>query len=111
MVGISTRRIQARFPSRTSTCSRHPRKRRGRALVEVSDQGAVLRFLPTGETEPLLGLWIRQFAAKWILMPAQAGGRPVACWMVLDSTIDYTLDSAKKKSERILKKNLRAIPK
>ena len=81
------------------------------ALVEVSDQGAVLRFLPTGETEPLLGLWIRQFAAKWKLMPAQAGGRPVACWMVLDSTIDYTLDSAKKKSERILKKNLRAIPK
>jgi hypothetical protein len=31
--------------------------------------------------------------------------------MALDTTLDYTLDSAKKKSERVVKKNLRATPK
>ncbi len=81
------------------------------ALVEVSEQGTVGRFLPTGETEPLLGLWLKTFAAKWRLTPAMAGGRPVSCWMALDATLDYTLDSAKKKGERVLKKNLRAMPK
>lgn len=78
------------------------------ALVEVSEQGVVARFLPTGETEPLLGLWLRQFASKWRFTPALSGGRPVSCWMVLDATLDYTLDSAKKKSERVVKKNLRS---
>ncbi len=78
------------------------------ALVEVSEQGVVGRFLPTGETEPLLGTWLRPYAAKWRLTPAMAGGRPVACWMSLDAMLDYTLDSAKKKSERVVKKNLRA---
>jgi hypothetical protein len=77
------------------------------ALVEVSDQGMVSRFLPTGETEPLLGIWLRQFASKWRFTPALSGGRPVSCWMALDATLDYTLDSAKKKSERVVKKNLR----
>jgi hypothetical protein len=77
------------------------------ALVEVSEQGAVTRFLPTGETEPLLGIWLRQFASKWRFTPALSGGRPVSCWMALDATLDYTLDSAKKKSERVVKKNLR----
>jgi len=81
------------------------------ALVEVSEQGTVNRFLPTGETEPLLGLWLKAFAAKWRFTPGVAGGRPVACWMALDVTLDYTLDSAKKKSERVVKKNLRSVPK
>ena len=62
------------------------------ALVEVSEQGVVTRFLPTGETEPLLGIWLRQFASKWRFTPALAGGRPVSCWMALDATLDYTLD-------------------
>ena len=78
------------------------------ALVEVSEQGAVTRFLPTGETEPLLGIWLRQFASKWRFTPALSGGRPVSCWMALDATLDYTIDSAKKKSEHVVKKNLRA---
>jgi hypothetical protein len=77
------------------------------ALVEVSEQGAMSRFLPTGETEPLLGIWLKQFASKWRFTPAQAGGRPSSCWMTLDATLDYTVDSAKKKSERVVKKNLR----
>jgi hypothetical protein len=78
------------------------------ALVEVSEQGVVTRFLPTGETEPLLGIWLKQLASKWRFTPARSGGRPVSCWMTLDATLDYTLDSAKKKSERVVKKNLRA---
>ncbi len=77
-------------------------------LVEVSEQGVVSRFLPTGETEPLLGIWMKRFASKWRFTPARSGGRPVSCWMTLDATLDYTLDSAKKKSERVVKKNLRA---
>jgi hypothetical protein len=81
------------------------------ALVEVSEQGTVSRFLPTGETEPLLGAWLKAFAAKWRFTPAVSGGRPVSCWMALDVTLDYTLDSAKKKSERVVKKNLRSTPK
>ena len=81
------------------------------ALVEINEQGAVSRFLPTGETEPLLGLWLKPYAAKWRLTPAMAGGRPVSCWMSLDATLDYTLASAKKKSERVVKKNLRGSPK
>ena len=84
---------------------------RATALVEVSELGAVTRFLPTGETEPLLGFWLKQLASKWRFTPAQAGGRAVSCWMALDTTFDYTLDSAKKKSERVVKKNLRATPK
>jgi len=85
-------------------------KARTTALVEVSEQGTVSRFLPTGETEPLLGLWLRQLASKWRFTPAVSGGHPVSCWMVLDASLDYTIDSAKKKSERVVKKNLRATP-
>jgi hypothetical protein len=81
------------------------------ALVEVTEQGMVNRFLLTGETEPLLGSWLKPFAAKWRLTPAVSGGRPVSCWMALDATLDYTLNSAKKKSERVVKKNLRGNPK
>ena len=80
------------------------------ALVEVSEQGAVTRFLPTGETEPLLGIWLKQVASKWRFTPALSGNRPVSCWMTLDATLDYTLDSAKKKGERVVKKNLRSTP-
>ncbi len=80
------------------------------ALVEVSSQGAVSRVLPTGDAEPLLVRWLRESAAKWKLAPGKAGGKPVASWMTLDATLDYTIDSAKKKSERSVKKNLRSTP-
>jgi hypothetical protein len=80
------------------------------ALVEVSPQGTVSRVLPTGDAEPLLVRWLRESAAKWKLSPGRAGGNPVASWMTLDATLDYTIDSAKKKAERSLKKNLRAFP-
>ncbi len=80
------------------------------ALVEVSAQGTVSRVLPTGDAEPLLVRWLRESAAKWKLSPGRAGGKPVSSWMALDATLDYTIDSAKKKAERSLKKNLRAFP-
>jgi hypothetical protein len=80
------------------------------ALVEVSPQGAVSRVLPTGDAEPLLVRWLRESAAKWKLAPGKAGGKPVASWMTLGATLDYTVDSAKKKGERTVKKNLRAAP-
>jgi hypothetical protein len=80
------------------------------ALVEVSPQGNVARVLATGEAEPLLVRWLRESAAKWKLSPGKAGGKPVASWMALDATLDYTIDSAKKKGERSVRKNLRAIP-
>jgi hypothetical protein len=80
------------------------------ALVEVSGAGAVARILPTGESEPLLIAWLRQTAPKWKISPGTAGGKPVSCWMTLDATLDYTIDSAKKKAERVLKKNLRGGP-
>ena len=87
-------------------------RQRGRvtALVEVSALGTVSRVLPTGDAEPLLVRWVRESAAKWRLSPGKAGGKPVASWMTLDATLDYTIDSAKKKGERSLKKNLRSIP-
>lgn len=87
-------------------------RQRGRltALVEVSPQGTVSRVLPTGDAEPLLVRWLRESAAKWKLSPAKAGGQPVASWMTLEATLDYTIDSAKKKGERSIKKNLRATP-
>jgi hypothetical protein len=80
------------------------------ALVEVSATGTVSRVLPTGDAEPLLVRWVRESAAKWKLTPGKAGGKPVASWMTLDATLDYTIDSAKKKGERSVKKNLRSSP-
>jgi hypothetical protein len=80
------------------------------ALVEVSAAGAVSRILPTGDSEPLLVSWIRQAAPKWKISAATAGGKPVVSWMTLDLTIDYTVTGAKKKAERIVKKNLRTAP-
>ncbi|HEY3348393.1 MAG TPA: hypothetical protein VGM13_01290 [Thermoanaerobaculia bacterium] len=87
-------------------------RQRGRitALVEISAQGAVSRVLPTGDAEPLLVRWVRESSAKWKLSPGKAGGKPVASWMTLDATLDYTIDSAKKKGERSVKKNLRGLP-
>jgi hypothetical protein len=87
-------------------------RQRGRitALVEISATGTVSRLLPTGDAEPLLVRWVRESAAKWKLSPGRAGGKPVASWMTLDATLDYTIDSAKKKGERSVKKNLRALP-
>lgn len=80
------------------------------ALVEVSPQGTVSRVLPTGDAEPLLVRWLRESAAKWKLSPGSVAGGPVASWMTLDATLDYTIDSAKKKGERSVKKNLRSTP-
>ena len=80
------------------------------ALVEVSSQGTVSRILATGDAEPLLVRWLRESAAKWKLSPGKTGGKPVTSWMTLDAALDYTIDSAKKKGERSVKKNLRAAP-
>ena len=78
------------------------------AYVLVSETGQVARILPTGETEePVALLWLRKNAASWKLAPAMAGGKPAASWMALDATIEYTIDAAKKKNERVVKKNLR----
>jgi len=75
----------------------------------VSDVGRVARILPTGETnESLVLTWLRKNAATWKLIPGVAGGKPVASWMALDAMLEYTINSAKKKAERSLKKNLRA---
>jgi hypothetical protein len=79
------------------------------ALVQVSELGKVARILPTGETtESLVLTWLKKYAATWHMTPAMAGGKPVSSWMALDATLEYTINSAKKKSERTLKKNLRA---
>jgi hypothetical protein len=80
------------------------------ALVEVSPQGTVSRILATGDAEPLLVRWVRESAAKWKLAPAKAAGKPASSWMTLDATLDYTVDTAKKKGEKSVKKNLRAAP-
>lgn len=78
------------------------------ALVQIGETGQVARVIPTGETaEPLLALWLRKNAAAWKLTPAMAAGKPVSSWLTLDATLEYTIDSAKKKAERVVKKNLR----
>jgi len=51
--------------------------------------------------------WLRKITAGWRLSPATAGGKPVASWVSLDATLDYTIASAKKKGERSILKNLR----
>lgn len=77
------------------------------ALVLVSEEGRVARVLPTGETnEPLVLDWLRKNASTWKLTPGTASGKPVASWMSLDTTLDYTIDAAKKKAERAVRKNL-----
>jgi hypothetical protein len=82
------------------------------ALVEVSANGAVTRIAPTGKTiEPLVVAWLRRSASKWHVSPAVSGGKPIASWMALDATLEYTVDSAKEKGKRSVKKNLRGTPK
>lgn len=80
------------------------------ALVEVSSTGAVKRVVPAGVNEPLVVTWVRQNTSFWRLTPAQAGGRAVDCWMSLDGTLEYTIDDAREKGKRSMKKNLRAAP-
>lgn len=80
------------------------------ALVEVTELGTVRRIVPTGTAEPLLIAWLRQATPRWKLSPATEKGKPVSSWMVLDATLEYTVDSAKEKGKRSLKKNLRGVP-
>lgn len=83
-------------------------KSRVSALIEVSAAGAVSRLVPVGsENEPLVLAWVRRSLPGWKLTPAQAGGKPVASWLALEGTVDYTINSAKLKNRRSIKKNLR----
>lgn len=109
---VSVERLDALPAAEKTPWSFDAARQRGRvtALVEISPQGTVSRVLPTGDSEPLLVRWLRESAAKWKLAPGRAGGKAVAAWMTLDATLDYTIDSAKKKGERSVKKNLRATP-
>ncbi len=78
------------------------------ALVEVSAAGAVSRLVPVGsENEPLVLAWVRRSLPGWKLTPARAGGKAVASWLTLEGTVDYTINSAKLKNRRSIKKNLR----
>lgn len=109
---VSVERLDALPVAEKTPWSFDATRQRGRltALVEVSPQGTVSRVLPTGDAEPLLVRWLRESAAKWKLSPGRASGKTVAAWMTLDATLDYTIDSAKKKGERSVRKNLRALP-
>jgi hypothetical protein len=80
------------------------------ALVEVSSVGAVRRIVPTGTLEPMILAWVRQGAVGWRLTPAMAGGRAVDSWLTLDATLEYTIDGAKQRGKRSVKKNLRGTP-
>ena len=77
------------------------------ALVEVSETGGVKRIVPTGATEPLILTWLRQTTPRWRFSPALEKTNPVPCWMALDATLEYEVNSAKEKGKRSLKKNLR----
>ncbi|HEV8268159.1 MAG TPA: hypothetical protein VGR00_08000 [Thermoanaerobaculia bacterium] len=86
-------------------------KTRVRALVEVDAQGKAKRVVPIGgENEPLAVVWVRKSAARWRFTAAQAGGAPAASWLALDATLEFTLDSAKEKGKRSIKKNVRGTP-
>jgi hypothetical protein len=81
------------------------------ALVEVGANGVVSKIAPTGSfDEPLVIAWLRRSATRWHVTPAMAGGKPIATWMTLDATLEYTVNSAKEKGKRVLKKNLRGAP-
>ncbi len=81
------------------------------ALVEVGANGAVARIAPTGkDVESLVVSWLRRTAGRWRVAPATSGGKPVASWMTLDATLEYTISSAKEKGKRSIKKNLRGAP-
>ncbi len=81
------------------------------ALVRISELGQVTRFVPTGELDPFLVTWVRGATARWKVTPATLKGRPVESWATFSATLSYTLDNAKQKSLRSIKKNLRGTPK
>ena len=87
-----------------------PLKSRVLALVEVTGLGSVRRVVPVGAYEPLLLHWVRESAKAWPMTAARKGGAPVSSWLALDATIEYSLDSAKEKGKRSIKKNLRGVP-
>jgi hypothetical protein len=98
-------------PEKTSWSFSSARVRsRVTALVEISAAGTVRRIVPTGSYETLVLAWVRQNAASWKLSPAQAGGKAVDSWMALDTTLEYTIDDAREKGKRSIKKHLRAVP-
>jgi hypothetical protein len=80
------------------------------ALIEVASNGVVRRIVPIGNNyESAVFAWVRQMAPRWKLSPALAG-KPSDSWAVLDATLEYTIDAAKDKGKRMIKKNLRATP-
>jgi hypothetical protein len=85
-------------------------KSRLRALVEVSGLGTVKRVLPVGEFEPVILRWVRDSARGWALTAARKGGSAVSSWLALDTTVEYTLGSAKERGKRSIKKNVRGEP-
>lgn len=85
-------------------------KSRVLALVEVSGLGSVKRVVPVGAYEPLVLHWVRENAKTWALVAAKKGGAPVSSWLALDATIQYSLDSAKERGKRSIKKNVRGTP-
>jgi hypothetical protein len=87
-----------------------PLKSRVLALVEVSGLGSVKRVVPVGAYEPFVLRWVRENAKTWTLAPAKKGAAPVSSWLALDATIQYTLDSAKERGKRSIKKNVRGTP-
>lgn len=87
-----------------------PLKSRVLALVEVSGLGTVKRVVPVGSTEPLVLRWVRENAKKWSVTAARKGDAPVSSWLALDATIEYTLDAAKERGKRSIKKNVRGAP-
>ena len=87
-----------------------PLKSRALALVEVSGLGTVKRVVPVGSYEPLILRWIRESAKGWILTAAKKGGAPVSSWLLLDTTIEYSLGSVKERGKRSIKKNVRGVP-
>jgi len=67
------------------------------ALVQVSEAGKIARIVPTGETnESLLLLWLRTTASAWSAAPGRRR-KPVPSWMALDATLEYTINSARRK--------------
>lgn len=87
-----------------------PLKSRILALVEVSGLGSVKRVVPVGAYEPLVLRWVRENSKTWSFSAAKKGGAPVSSWLALDATIQYSLDSAKERGKRSIKKNLRGTP-
>jgi hypothetical protein len=80
------------------------------ALVEVSGLGTVKRIVPVGTYEPLVLQWVREGAKAWTFTAARRDGAPVASWLALDASFEYSLDSVKERSKRSIRKNVRGVP-